>query len=749
MRPFLRAVPIALALLAVASTAASRSVFVSGEPGGPGEDGETVTLSDSEIVSGSDPAELLASARGGAGGIAPEDGSAPAGDGGNVRLGPIFAASDTGEVTVSATGSGGNGGNGRAGAAAGAGASVRLHDAVDGETAGELLLSQFAQGGAAGNGPEGRAGDAVSRLRRSKAAESFTLISRSLGGTIGLGGRFAIDGGSARSAAQGGNRDGELTVVASAQAGPGSFDFTSGGDGGDASVLAFGRTEGDGQPVKVGAAPPLVIIGSDPPRRFLFFDRLPAEPRGESPAGAELSATEASAGLLSFPGVEGTAELESTVGFDPGTIIPPPFPDPIVTPILQPVGAFAGSGGGLRGVLGLSPAPAGNGGDAKSLSVGIARGDSPVEVRDVARGGVGGGQLASIADEGARGGGARSWAMGVGAGSAPVDVSADAYGGGAGNLFAANGELPPEIGGGIPGGEADASAVATSQGAVDAQASARAGVGTGGVNAAGNVFGPRWAPGGPATAIARASGDGGEARATAASNSATLAVEAAAAASVLRHATVESRIGAERRRTPRRRGRGARGRDAFVEAMVSPRPREVAELLRGETVLPHSLAGVDRVAALGRFSSVQRQWSRGQSVVSTFELALSSLDFVFDRRGEEVFISLFDPRLRRFGFESLHVTLEKGHAVLLERSFDDAREALRFLDGAVLEVGTLGQRPTSLQTDVPGAGGSLGRPSFLFLGPERATLRIEVETRFPGAGLALRFAVATEPVATP
>ncbi len=54
--------------LLLADPAWSLSITEVGQPGAPGEDGESVLASGSELAAGSDPAEVLATATGGSGG---------------------------------------------------------------------------------------------------------------------------------------------------------------------------------------------------------------------------------------------------------------------------------------------------------------------------------------------------------------------------------------------------------------------------------------------------------------------------------------------------------------------------------------------------------------------------------------------------------------------------------------------------------------------------------------------------------
>lgn len=702
----LRALCHALLLLLLASAPARALVIDEiGMDGGPGEDGGSAHASGSEIASGAAPAQVIATASGGAGGAAPAEGG-PAGDGGGAGLGPLYAASDTGDVVVSGSARGGNGGNGTADQPAGDGAAVRLLGSVDGDTAGSLTLDQTAWGGNAGYLSGGRAGTAVSHLTRRKAAESFALTSRAIGGgaattpvrTLGV-----AKGGPARATGSGVNAAGEMRTLVFARGGLGGANASQPGeDGGEATAVAYGRSEGDDHPVSVGRQP---------------FISLPT----------------------SIPATPGP--LDRTPGAN--------LFGPIVF-LLPGVGATGGDGGSFLSIL-LPPVtpPGGDGGDASSTSVGIAEGDSPVDVLDVARGGNGGFQVGVAPGTSSAGGKARSVAVGVGGGTSPVTVEAQASGGGAGSVGqaadpSAGSFLPPRDG--LPGGAAQASAVAIGRGDADASASATGGVGTGA-----GAADPRH-PGGSGRALAKAIGEHAAASAAAQSNSEALRVEARARAEVLGEAASEARIGPALggQRVFQRLAHYFGGRNASVEATVSPGAREVARALRREGELEQALedVGVETIDALGTFSAWQRSRARTPGVgtprgtapapeqVSVLEVELSSLALLFNGTTDPVFIGLFAPQIARRGFVSLHLSLENGADLLVDESFSSAAAASAFLDGALLEVGPIETGPFPLPLPGP-------LPGQALLGT--ALLRIELVTRAPGAGLALDFLVGTAP----
>ena len=65
-------------------------------------------------------------------------------------------------------------------------------------------------------------------------------------------------------------------------------------------------------------------------------------------------------------------------------------------------------------------------------------------------------------------------------------------------------------------------------------------------------------------------------------------------------------------------------------------------------------------------------------------------------------VALLAPRIRRRGFEALRVRLEKEGEVLVDELFTDPRAAEAFLDGRVLEIGTLGGVSLVVSPTLPG-----------------------------------------------
>jgi hypothetical protein len=300
---------------------------------------------------------------------------------------------------------------------------------------------------------------------------------------------------------------------------------------------------------------------------------------------------------------------------------------------------------------------------------------------------------------------------------------------GAGGTF-----FPPDEG--APGGRGWASALAIGRGEAVAEARARAGAGTPGGSEPSH-------PGAVASALAKAIGASGSATSRARSSSGNLQVQASAQASVLRAATAEARVGPAGQSGAagdglRRLTHYLSGRDASVQATVAPGEHAVETALRRERELRQALddAGVDRVEALGTFSAWQRQRVPGSAggsaqVISALELALSPFLIGLGRGTDPVFIGLFAPQLSRNGFVQLRVTLENVDDLLLDATFDDAVAAQAFLSGTLLEVGEIES--------------GIGNPSPIPIPPlpPSATLRIEVVTRRPGAGLALDFLVGS------
>jgi len=697
---------VASVAFAFSAPASALTISEIGADGAPGEDGETVSASGVETAAGADSVELQVSASGGDGGPATDEGE-PAGHGGGASLGEVFGASGTGPVSVSGSASGGNGGTGSAEAAAGDGASVELWNAVDGETQGRLTLSQTAMGGDVGALTGGVAGSARSVLWRRKSAESLELHSLAVAGGPRLWSHSAHDlggdGATARAEGHAANDAGEVASIVYALAGSGGAPDleAAAAPGGDAQVVAIATSEGDGQQVIVGGYPPASApyngIQDEPIRDFAVLE-----------AASERSASFAASELPQRPRV------------------------PVFISFAR--GARAGTGGSFNLYSAEPTPPGGRGGAARSFSLGIAHGDSPVKVLDEAIGGPGGSQANFSGPAASRGGPAESKAIGLNRGVSDVSVNAEAAGGAAGTVWIGLGEnsypyLPPDpspfdpdfaLPGAVPGGAAEASALAIGGGDVIAQARAQGGSGTLVSLHPGRV--PRH-PGAQGHARATAVGASGEAEAAAVSNTPTLRVELRAGSSVVQMATADSRIapGALRGKHGRRRHGGAH--DASAQASVAPDEAALDRALASDPALSETL----EVVVLGRLAASQQQRTRRGSVVSTLEVELKS--FFFSDPVDEVFIALFAPDVRRRGFERLRVHLTKEDEILVDEVFETASDARDFLEGALFEVGSLG-------LVFEGTLGRIGRS-------EVATLTLELETRRRGAGLDVGFVVGT------
>ncbi|MGI9591959.1 MAG: hypothetical protein ACR2P8_11370, partial [Myxococcota bacterium] len=505
--------------------------------------------------------------------------------------------------------------------------------------------------------------------------------------------------------------------------------------------------------------------------------------------------------------------------------------------------------------------PGGDGGDASSFSLGIARGRSPVEVYDGAIGGSAGLPLASFTPVAGQpgletyeevgagvGGEARSVAVGLGS-AEPIQVRASAIGGPAGNLT----EVVPEgaepfdpdndifVGGAVieivdptddgsglsnqfvpfddgsgpsntfvPGGDgpgpwipfvpiaiddvqffgvvttpfvpiaidhveffgvqrvrvlgefgerggpAHAKAQAVGSGPIEADAEA-----TGG---AGSLWSTSYAhlrhEGGPARAEASGTGSEGRVRALAGSNAPTLSLKVGAASTLLETARAEARIAPDALDPPKLGRRRLRRLfslpDATAHAVISP-PRALTD-----APVAHDSAALaaldDRLGsarpAAGRWAARQRQRSWGSPVETTWTLELRTERNLFDDPLEQYRVALLDPEISGWGFRSLRVTLEKEGEVRVDETFSDAEAARAYLDGRILEVGTLAGIALPFPTLTPTADGSTSSGLGTEIGdsildPRRsevAVLTFELVTDRTGATASLDFVVARLPI---
>jgi hypothetical protein len=514
-------------------------------------------------------------------------------------------------------------------------------------------------------------------------------------------------GAPARAVGQAANDAGEVAALVLARGSIGGVPDleAAAAPGGDAQVVAIATSEGDGQQVRVGVIP-LVFLSSRP---------------GDEPSSDPAEVLD----VRSEPSI-----------FLPVVGLLPRRDFRIVPPLYLYPDARAGGGGGFSIFSAEPTPPGGRGGAARSFSLGIAHGDSPVEVLDAAMGGPGGAQANFEGSAASRGGPADSRAIGLNRGVSGVAVSADAEGGAAGivgiglaeNSFPIPDPSPfdPDFAlpGAVPGGAAEASALAIGGGDVIAQASAQGGSGTLVSLQPGRV--PRH-PGAQGHARATAVGASGEAEAAAASNTPTLRVELRAGASVVQMVTADSRIGSGPLRGKHGRRRHGGPHDASAQASVAPDEAALDRALASDPALSETL----EVVVLGRLAASQQQRTRRGSVVSTLEVELKS--FFFSDPVDEVFIALFAPDVRRRGFERLRVLLTKEDEILVDEVFETARAARDFLEGALFEVGALGR---VFEGTLGGTTGRIGRS-------EVATLTLELETRRRGAGLGVGFLVGT------
>lgn len=651
-------------LVALAAGGPARALTIEeiGADGGPGEDGAPATATGVETVPTADPVEVEVTARGGRGGDG-ADGLFPAGDGGAATLGPVFGASQGGDVSVQGTVFGGAGGGGDGSASAGDGASAQLWNAVDGETSGHLELSQTAIGGDAGGGIGGAAGSARSVLRRHASGASLRVSSFAGAGQPG-GGSNGASGAGADAEGMADNDAGAASTVVSAFAGAGAprSEDTAAQPGGDASVVAGAHTRGGGHAVTVGALP---------------FEFCVDDDRGRPSYGRRH----------------------------------------FIWRVLD--GAIAGAGGGA--LPGTGVLPAGPGGAAHSQSLGLASGDSPVEVYDVAFGGDG---------QQNAGGAASSLAMGTARGSSPVRSESIASGGRSRSF----------VGGaaGAPGGSADARAWAIGQAEVHARAYAIAGEGSLGSAAPGA---PNASAEGEASATAL--GRSGDASASAAAEGTNVRIDVRSAAGVAQAATAAAHVG------PAQAGAG----------WLPPGDASAAWTLLPGAGGASAATGGEVVEARGSLRARQTQRPPSGAVATRFEIQIERslpVGIPFLPGNNQInpaipppppslvvgaAVSFASPHITRRGFESLHVLLTREAVVLLDETFDDAGAAEEFLAENVFASGPLGF--TSDPPPPPRL------PPDACARPEIATLTLELVTSAPGTAMTLGFEVTSSAVLVP
>jgi hypothetical protein len=770
-----------------------------GDDGAAGQDGEDARAGGVVLRPADEPVELEVNARGGNGGPATAGGE-PAGSGGDASLGAVYGKSETGSVRVVGGAWAGRGGAIEDGPTAGDGGEAHLRDAVDGDTAGPLRLEQRAIGGSAGVGPGGVGGAASSHLFSSKSAESLELQVQASGGGRALffdDGTFVISdfagaGAPAAASSRAQNDAGPATALTVAAGGSGGV-LAEGGPaapGGDAEAWASAATRGDGNRVQVGhpfpAPDPLSVqpifaaaIGG-PGGSFQVERGIPNDP---DPSG--------SAHTPNVPGGDGGNASSFSMGMAHGRSPVEVYDTALGGPGGSQIATFTpiGDRSSIETYIDVG---AGAGGEARSVAVGLGGRGEPV--RAVAN---------------ARGGSASNIALLAPVVQRPDDLSGnlpyrtgglrELREGGLSNTFIATepgrgfseiflGDIRPFnpfgrrtfvwLGDfGESGGPAHATAHAVGSGPVEATAHADGGGGSIWLGTASRIR----HEGGEARAEASGTGGGGSASARAGSNSATTNVKVGAASEVVRSARAAATIGPDaldERGAPGRRGRRRhlRGWDASARAVVDPAREAGDAVLANAPEVVAALAETDAPnrPALGRWTARQKQWSWREHVTTTLTLELRTERNLFDEPIESYRVVLLSPELSRWGFEELRVRLQKDGEMPLDEAitFTDAAAARAWLDGQVIEVGTLGgvgipfpwlgavgSSDAAEATVIIGGGGrvpevpggvlQIDPPLVGILTPLRAqvaTLTIELDTSRPGAGLELDFLVSTTPV---
>lgn len=521
----------------------------------------------------------------------------------------IHGASSGGAVTVSA---GFLAGRAPSGASQAPGGSVDMVNAVSGETGGDLALRQIAVGGEGADGWPLRTlgGDGGSaHSELTRQAHSHSLQLVSLA----AGGRAGPSGPGLFSAG------GDASAIADGGNDAGSVELIAGavgggsGTGADASVEASAHTSGDGHAVRI------------------LLDRAFAPGCFVRVAGI------------------GVCVGSSYLG-----------------------GARAGTSAGSS-TSGLDHIDLPDGGRATSTSVGIAEGDSLVEVHDLAIGGrggsapVSGGIPLSVGSTG-RGGDASSQASAQGGGVSAVSAYSTAEGGAGGNDV--HGLLP---GGGF-GGDATASASASGLGEVEAVARAQAGSG-------GNAT--QVGVGGTALATATASGASGAATAFASTGDSRAFVGASASAGVASPVEVASGAAFGAPVTPLFAGSG-READAFVTA--DPLAEDVDAARAGNAALPAVFADDPgaRVVGVASWDTTASAGDAHSERSIALDITLSDAD-----ANRDLLLAAFDFSFLGDGFEQMSFRLEKdGEAFGEEKVFDSVDALLAFFEGTVLDVGS-------------------------------------------------------------
>ena len=338
--------------------------------------------------------------------------------------------------------------------------------------------------------------------------------------------------------------------------------------------------------------------------------------------------------------------------------------------------AIGGRGAGLNSLSSTQAgAGGGRGGDAESLSEGIALGDSAVTVEDRAIGGDGGFGPGSSGTPG-EGGAARSSASAVGNGSSAVHASASAAGGRGGDFSINFG-----VGSGSNGRGGHANAHANAQGLGEVVALANA---TGGSSGALR----RDVPGVSGNAHAGAVGIGtsGHAAADAFTAGGELArLHLTATASLHSGATVDALIDGSGafQRTPLGR------LDAFAIASQLP-GSSVVDAAIGDSPQVAAAFGDDAIGVvlgLGQigFAGLQdagdgslSQSARIEIIPNVFQVSVL----------QDVVLGFVKPESIGTGFDSLHFRAAMGDTALADVTFDDPDAARVYFDDRVLDLGS-------------------------------------------------------------
>jgi len=357
------------------------NITANGGRGGDGTNGSNATFGGSakaeiQSLANRNAKNLVrAVALGGAGGSV--FGSGTAGNGGDAKLGRVFAGSSTGE-SIGVTGSvqGGDGGSATGSGNAGNGKSISLINRIDGQTSGKLSLGQVATGGASGdvfNGANGVAGSASSILNKSVNNKAQMIIfSQAFGGdggnrqsTTGT----AANGANALVNVDGINGAGTILINSQGRGGNGGIGIggANSGNGGDAEIVLSGTG--------LGVAPVLNEIrpGRVDIRALSFAGNGGSNDQGAAGAGG--NATVSAIGIDTF--------LGQRIVIGEGLIVGQQDSGANVT---------AAAGGGNGGVV-EGTALGAKGGDAQSSGVGIS--DLDTVVRSFATGGTGSGKQRS------------------------------------------------------------------------------------------------------------------------------------------------------------------------------------------------------------------------------------------------------------------------------------------------------------------------------------------------------------------